>query len=83
MAPPPDDGSGNRNQLVPLLRRLIRNYGVCVIIASAVLLGALIAEVAGKWNARPSWIQKVARGGACPRAGLLPSACFLLPLTRR
>jgi hypothetical protein len=78
MAPPPDDGSGNRNQLVPLLRRLIRNYGVCVIIASAVLMGALIAEIAGKWNARPSWIQKVSR----LLASIQPPACFLLPLTR-
>jgi hypothetical protein len=61
MATSPDngDGSGNTNLLVPLLRRLIRNYGICVILASIALLGALFAEIGGKWDARPPWIQKV------------------------
>ena len=36
---------------MPLLRRLIRNYGVCVIIASAVLMGALIGMTVD-WTAR-------------------------------
>ena len=61
MADPTDDGSGNSNKLIPLLRRLLRNYGVCVILASIVLLGALITDGAMKWNARPSWIEKVLR----------------------
>ena len=54
-----DDGSGNTNGLVPIYRKLVRNYAVGMIVMSIALLGALIAEAATLWNARPAWIKKV------------------------
>ena len=54
-----DDDSGNTNGLVPLFRRLIRNYGIGLCLVSLALVGSLIAEAALQWNTRPSWIKKV------------------------